>query len=236
MLLALLAAADFALLSAFGSRGERRVEAVAHAASEDLGLTLGAASSEGPQAPQRQEVLAGFDAGVFKSELRAVPDAAGLTRVAAEAGVQFESVGLVLGARTASLGRMQLRGAGARLELEGQLTDEVRAGVSASAWALQLDAQSGRDPWSAWGDATLDWAQRCELSAWASRDFFEAISLAPSISLSQPAEAGFEARAGLEAEVPLGSIKLRAAGSVAKMWPQELWMLDLTLGVTISLY
>ena len=235
MLLALLAAADFALLSAFGSRGERRIEAVAHAASEDFGLTLGAASSEGPQAPQRQEVLAGFDAGVFKSELRAVPDTAGLTRVAAEAGVHFESIGLVLDARTASLGRTSLRGAGARLEVEGQLTEDVSAGFSASAWALQLDAPSRHDPWTAWGDATLDWAQRWELSAWASRDFFDAVSLSPSLSFSQPAEAGFEASAGLEAEVPLGPVKLRLLGSVARMWPQELWMIGVTLGVTMGI-
>ena len=53
MFLALLAAADFALLAGAGSRGEHRVEATAHAGSEGLGLTLGAAESEGPQAPQR---------------------------------------------------------------------------------------------------------------------------------------------------------------------------------------
>ncbi len=231
MLLALLAAADFALLSGFGTRGERRVEASAHAASEGLGLALGAASSEGPQAPQRQELLAGVEAGAFKASLRAVPQAAGLSLWAGEAGVHFESVSLVLGGRTGALGRMQLRGAGARVEVESE-----HAGASASVWALQLDAPSRRDPWTAWGNATLDWAQRWELSAWASQDFLEAFSLSPSVSLSQPAEAGFEARAGVEVEVPLGAVKLRAAGSVAKMWPQELWMLDLTLGVAISLY
>src|SRR5438132_4716291 len=165
MFLALLAAADFALLAGAGSRGERRVEATAHAASEGLGLTLGAAESEGPQAPQRQEVLLGAESGAAKGELRVVPQSAGLFRLGAEAGVHFESISLVLGARTASLGRAQLRGAGARLEVEGQLTDEVRAGLSASAWALQLDTPS-RDPWTAWGNATLDWAQRWEVGAW----------------------------------------------------------------------
>ena len=110
MFLALLAAADFALLAGAGSRGERRVEATAHAGSEGLGLTLGAAESEGPQAPQRQEVLLGAEGGVVKGELRVVPQSAGLLRVGAEAGVHFESISLVLGARTASLGRMQLRG------------------------------------------------------------------------------------------------------------------------------
>ena len=50
----------------------------------------------------------------------------------------------------------------------------------------------------------------------------------------QPAQAGFEIRTGLALELPAGPLKLRAAASVAKMWPQELWMTDLTLGVTMS--
>ena len=234
MFLALLAAADFALLAGAGSRGERRVEATAHAASEGLGLTLGAAESEGPQSPQRQEVLLGAESGAAKGELRVVPQSAGLFRLGAEAGVHFESISLVLGARTASLGRMQLHGAGARLEVEGQLTDEVRAGLGASAWALQLDGPARSDPWTAWGNATLDWAQRWEIGAWASRDFFDSLSVAPSLSVSQPAQAGFELRTGFALELPAGPLKLRAAASVAKMWPQQLWLADLTLGVTMS--
>lgn len=236
MVLALLAAADFALLAGAGTRGERRVEAVAHAASEEFGLTLGASTSEGAQAPQRQEVLFGAESGVVKGELRVVPDSAGLVRIAGEAGVHFETIGLILGARTASLGRMELRGAGARLEIEGQLDEELRAGIGASAWALQLDGGARVEPWTAWGNATLDWAQRLEVGAWISRELFEGFSIAPSISLSQPAQAGFEARTGVEIELPAGPLKLRAAASVAKMWPQELWMADLTVGVTMTLY
>ena len=34
-------------------------------------------------------------------------------------------------------------------------------------------------------------------------------------------------------ELPAGPLKLRAAASAAKMWPQQLWMADLTLGVTM---
>src|SRR5437588_670793 len=162
MLLALLAAADFAFLAGAGSRGERRVEATAHAASEGLGLTLGASESEGPQSPQRQEVLLGAETGVLKGEVRMVPQSAGLLRIGAEAGVHFESISLVLGARTASLGRTELRAAGGRVEVEGQLSDEVRAGLGASVWALQLDGPAKADPWTAWGNATLDWAQRWE--------------------------------------------------------------------------
>lgn len=229
MLLALLAAAEFALTAGAGTRGERRVEAVAHASSEDFGLSLGAASTQGPLAPSRQEVLAGVESGIWKGSLKVVPDAAGLTLLAGEAGVHFESISLVLDARTASLGRMQLRGAGVRVEVESE-----HAGVSASAWALQLQAPSGREPWSTWGDATLDWAQRWELSGWLSQDLLENFSVAPTLAFSQPAEAGFEARGGIDAELAVRSLKLRLSTSLARMWPQELWMLDLTLGVAMA--
>lgn len=235
MFLALLAAADFALLAGAGTRGERRAEATAHAASETFALTLGASTSDGPQAPQRQEILFGAERGIFKGELRVVPQSAGLLKIAGEAGVHFDTVSLVLGARTASLGRTELRGAGARIEIEGQLADDVRAGMGVSVWALELDGGARRDPWAAWGNATLDWAQRWEVGAWISRDLFDCLSIAPSLSASQPAEAGFELRSGLALEVPAGPLKVRATAGVAKMWPQEMWLADLGLGVTMTL-
>ena len=228
MFLVLLAAADFALLAGAGTRGERRVEASAHAATDDFGLTLGASTSEGPKAPQRQEILFGGEYGPAKGELRVVPDSAGLVKVAAEAGVHFESLGLVLGGRTASLGRRQLRGAGVRLELESQLADELRGGVSASAWALELDGGARVDPWAAWGNATLDWAQRFETGAWIS---YGRLDL--SLSVSQPAQGGFEVRSGVAFELPAGPVKLRAAAAVARM--PEMWIADLTLGVSMTM-
>lgn len=236
---ALLAAGDpvaeFSLSAAAGTRGERRAEAVARAGDADLTLTLGAAELSGPLAPDRQEVLLGAQSGVLRSELRVVPDSAGLFRAGGEVGVHFETVGLVLVARTASLGSAQLRAAGARVELEGQLADDVRAGLSASAWALQLDAASSRDAWVRWGNSTLDWAQRWETGAWLSQDFGELFSLTPALSVAQPAQPGaFEARASLAAEVPLGAVKLRAETAVARQWP-ELWMLDVVAGVSLAL-
>lgn len=228
-------AADFSLTAAAGTRGERRAEAVAHASSGELALTLGAADFEGPQAPRRQEVLLGAQAGVLRGELRAVPGSSGLSRIAAELGVHFETLGLILGARTAALGRTQLRGASARVELEGQLLDSLRAGFAASAWALQLDAHSPRNPWTSWGSATLDWAQRWETGAWVSFDVGELLSLAPSLSVAQSAQPGvFEARAALAVEVPLGPVKLRAEPAISRQWPQA-WMLNFTAGVTLAL-
>ncbi len=186
LLALLLAAADpsaeFSLDATAGDRGERRAEATAHATSGSFGLTLGAATFDGPQAPQRQEILLGAQAGVLRGELRAVPPSSGLQRLSAELGVHFETLGLVLGGRTASLGRMQLQAASARSELEGDLAEGLRAGLDASLWALQLDAPSSRDPWRAFGEATLDWAQRWETGAWLSIEAGEVLSLTPSLS------------------------------------------------------
>ena len=228
-------AAEFSLAAAAGTRGERRGEAVAHASSGDLALTLGAADLEGPQAPRRQEVSLGAQAGVVRGELRTIPGSAGLSRIGGEVGVHFETVSLTLGARTASLGRTSLHAAGARLELEGQLLEVLRGGLSASAWTLELDAHSARNAWTSWGNTTLDWAQRWETGLWVSADVFEALSLTPSVSVAQSAQPGvFEARASLAVEVPLGPVKLRAEPAIARQWPR-LWMLDFTAGVTFAL-
>src|SRR5260221_7624881 len=162
-MLLLLIAAEFSVVAGAGSRGEQRAEMTAKASSDDLTLTLGAADFAGPQAPQREEIAFGAQVGVFKADLRAVPPAAGLQRVSAELGVHFETVSLVLGARTASLDRMDLRGAGARVEIEGQLDDEIRAGLSASVWALEMSAPGASRAWLEWGMRTTDWAQRAEL-------------------------------------------------------------------------
>ena len=236
---ALLAAGDpvaeVSLSAAAGTRGERRAEALARAGDTDLALTLGAAQLSGPLAPDRQEVLLGAQAGAVRGELRLVPQSAGLLRAGGEVGVHFESVGLILGARTAALGGTRLRGMGARLELESQLDDGLRGGFSASAWALQLEAETPRSAWLRWGNTTLDWAQRWETGAWLSREFGELFSLTPALSVAQPAQDGvFEARASLLLEVPLGPVKLRVESALLRQWP-ELWMLDVTAGVAIAL-
>src|SRR5438270_13397614 len=117
-MLLLLMAAEFSLVAGAGSRGEQRAEMTARASSDDLTLTLGAADFAGPEAPQRQEIALGVQVGVFKADLRAVPPAAALKRASVELGVHFETVSLVLAARTASLDRIDLRAAGARFEIE----------------------------------------------------------------------------------------------------------------------
>ena len=229
-------AAEFSFTAIAGSRGERRAEAIARATGRDLTLILGAADFGGLTTPERQEVIFGAQRGVIRGDARLVPESGGLFRAGAELGVHFETVGLILGARTAALGNTQLRGAGARLELESELTQGLRGGFSGSAWALQLDSPSSRNAWFRWGSTTLDWAQRWEAGLWLSREFGELLSLAAAFCVSQPAQPDtYEARGALSLEVPLGAVKLRAESALARQWP-TLWMIDLTVGVAMSVY
>src|SRR5437763_17131701 len=115
MLRVLIAAGEVAASAAGSSRGEQRAEVTAKL--DDV--SLGVAESEGPSAARREELIATARDGMLKGEFHLVPGSAGMFRAAAEAGVHFEPVGLVLGARTVSLARMQLRAVAARLELEG---------------------------------------------------------------------------------------------------------------------
>jgi hypothetical protein len=195
---------------------------------------LGASESAGPQAAQREELMTGVEVGAVKGELRVVPGSAGLFRVAGEAGVHFETWGLVLGARTASIGRMRLRAASARLELERELADNLHGGIDAALWLLQLDAPRSTDPWNLYGRSTLDWPQRWESSAFISREI-GIVSLAPSLSISQP-PSGWEGRASLAVEVQIGPAKLRGEAAAAKQWGRtDLWMFDVSAGLTLTL-
>jgi hypothetical protein len=229
-------AAEAAFTVAAGTRGERRIELSAKTSKAGLSFSLGAVESGGPQADQRQELVAGFQAGPLHVEGRFVPWSSGLLRAAGEVGVHFEPVGLILGARTAKFGRYQLQGGGARLELESSSGETLHAGLTGSIWVLSLDAPKTGDAWNSYAKSTLDWAQRWETSAWASKDI-GAVALVPAFSISQPPQPGaLEARASLGVELQLGQTKLRVEGGTAKLWPQEQWLFDLSAGMTMALY
>src|SRR5216684_4087352 len=125
--------AEASLQAGLGMRGERRAELSARAGAEGISMVLGAAQSAGPQSPEREELLLGFESPAWRGELRVVPGSAGLTRGAGELGVHFETWSLVLGGRAASLGRTSMNGIGARFELEGEPLEGIRAGASVSA-------------------------------------------------------------------------------------------------------
>src|ERR1700736_3110718 len=163
VLLAALLAAEASIDAGVGLRGERRASIGARAGDEDLRVSLGAMKFAGPQAPEREELSLAAETPHVRGEFKMVPMSAGLLRAAAELGVHSGTWGFVLVGGAASLGRLQLRAAGARAEVEGGLGEGVRAGGSFAAWALKLDAPRSKDPWGDWGNATLDWGERWEL-------------------------------------------------------------------------
>jgi hypothetical protein len=228
--------AEASVRAAASSRGEGRAEVSARASADGVALTIGASESASIKAPQRQEILFGIEAGPLRGEARVVPQLAGLLRIAAELGVHSGTWGLVLGGRASSLDATEMRAVGVRLEVEGQLAEELHAGASAAVWALQLDAPPSADPWTRYGMATLDWCQRWEAGVWAARDLGP-VSLTPSLSVSQPPQEGaYEARGSLAVEVQLGPAKLRVDAGAARLWAMEqMWMVDVTAGVTMSL-
>jgi hypothetical protein len=229
-------AAEAAFTVAAGTRGERRIEVLAKTSKDGLSFSLGAVESGGPDADQRQELIAGMEAGALRIEGKLVPWSAGLLRAAAEAGIHFGPLGLVLGGRAAAFGRYQMKGGGARLELETAVNEALHAGLTGSVWVLALEAPKIPDAWGTFAKNTLDWAQRWEASAWASKDL-GAISLAPAFSVSQPPQPGaLEARGSLGLELQVGQAKLRAEAGAAKLWPQEQWLFDLSAGMTMALY
>jgi hypothetical protein len=229
-------AAEAAFTVAAGTRGERRVEVLAKTSKDGLSFSLGAVESGGPDADQRQELIAGMEAGALRIEGKFVPWSAGLLRAAGEAGVHFGPLGLILSGRAAAFGRYEMKGGGARLELETAFNEALHAGLTGSVWVLALEAPKIPDAWGTFAKNTLDWAQRWEASAWASKDL-GAFALAPAFSVSQPPQPGaMEARGSLGLELQVGQAKLRAEAGAAKLWPQEQWLFDLSAGMTMALY
>jgi hypothetical protein len=226
---------EASLAVAAGTRGERRIEIGAKTARDGLAFALGAVESGGPWAQQRQELMAGFEVGPLRAEGRFVPWSSGLLRVAGEAGFHFETLALVLDARTASFGRMQMTGFGARLDWEPELAETWHAGASAAVTALSLNAPPSADPWSSYARSTLDWAQRWEASAWVAHDL-GGVSLAPGLAVAQPPQDGsFEVRGSFALEMEVGPARLRAEAGVARLWPAQV-LIDLSAGVTMQLY
>lgn len=231
-------ALDTSLQVTAGRQGERRIEAMARAAAGELTVVLGAETLASDRAPERRGAIVGVElsSGGFdwEAELRAMPQAAASSRVAGRVGVRGGLLSLSLAARAESLGGKRLRAAGAAVELEAPLAEAWSGALSASAWATELveDRAASRDPWGAFGAATLDWAERWELSGSLKRQLGP-VSIAPAVALGQPAQPGaLSARASLAVEVQLGPARVTAAAAGGHLWPSGLWIADATAGLS----
>lgn len=235
---------DTSLETAAGRMGERHTELVVRARSGDVTIVAGAETLASDRAPERRAAILGAELArgdlSWEGELRTAPQAAGLSRLAARVAVHGDSAGLSLLGRDETLHGVRLRAAGLALDLERPIdTAGCRLSLSASAWATDLSAPaqaaSGRrshDPWSAFGAATLDWAQRWELAVAAKRRLGP-LTIAPGLGVAQPAQDGaYAARASLGLEAQVGPARLALSTALAHLWPEGLWLTDATLGVS----
>ncbi len=234
---------DTSLESAAGRMGERHVELVARARSGEVTLVVGAETLASDRAPERRAVILGFELArgdlSWEGELRTAPQAAGLARLVARLGMHGDFAGLSLLGRDETLHGTRLRAAGLALDLDRPLDSGWRLALSASAWATDLSAppqvgggRRSRDPWSAFGAATLDWAQRWELSL-SAKHTLGPLSIAASLGVAQPAQDGaYAARASLGLETQLGPARLALSVALAHLWPADLWLADAMLGIS----
>ena len=234
---------DASLESAAGRMGERRLELMVRARSGEVTLMAGAETLASDRAPERRAVIIGAEVASgelsWEAELRTAPQTAGLSRLAARLGVHGDCAGFALLGRDETLRGTRLRAAGIALELEQPIDAPAEGGGKGSHWRLALSASAWltdlrgaepaaagrrpRDPWSSFGAATLDWAQRWEVSLAAKRRLGP-LSLTPGLGVAQPAQDGAAAaRASLGLETRLGPTRLALTVAVAPLWPANLW-------------
>jgi|GEM_PF-2485276 len=234
-------AISFSLQAGAGSRGDERAEVSARAQLGDGALLIGAETTQGPRSPMRTGLIAGIDYSLepvgLHGEVRAVPPSVELSRTSLEVGARLEgkaaSLGVALLGRSARLRDSALQGVGAQLEGELAAAAWLQLGAKATAWANSLSGSSlSAEPWSNFGDQTLEWSQRWETQTWA-RVTLGRFALTPQITLSQPAQQGqWAARAGLLVEANLGPLGVSVEGSAAHEWPRTLSLTGVTLGLS----
>ncbi len=234
---------DASLESAAGRMGERHLELLVRAQSGEVTLIGGAETLASDRAPERRAVIFGAEVShgdlSWEVELRTAPQSAGLARTVAKLGVHGDLAGLSILGRDESLHGTRLRAAGLALDLEGRPDSAWKVALAASAWVTDLSTPSqggvshrSRDPWSAFGAATLDWAQRWELNISAKRTW-GFLSITSGLGVAQPAQDGaWAAQASLGLEKQLGPVRLGLSAALAHLWPTGLWLADATLGIS----
>src|SRR6267378_6161535 len=151
---------------------------------------LGAAAlAAGAGAPERRGLVLGgelelSDDAAVHLEARMVPAQEQMSRAAGEAWVRIGRVAAGVLARRTSLGTQRLDALGAGMELSADILD-VESAVRVVAWRLDLAASRSRDPWTVFGQRTLDWAERWQADLSARRAFGRvAVTAAAAVSQS----------------------------------------------------
>lgn len=160
-------------------RGDRDLLALATIRRGGTTLSLGYGQSAGRSAPERHALLAGISqelAEVLEEpvevelEARVAPDQAGVARREIQLSGRWSGLGAGLQFRTtdASGGAAQpidrLVAIGVTLEASRSM-GSFSAGVSGSAFDLELRSRRAGDAWSRFSRRTLDWAERWSVCA-----------------------------------------------------------------------
>lgn len=201
------------------ARGGRELLLLAHLLRGGARITAGADSTSGPNAPERRGLVLGAalelggDAAV-QLEARVVPAQEQMSRAAGEAWVRIGPLAAGVLARRTSLGTQRLDALGAGLEVSADVLG-VDSALRIVAWRIDLAASRSRDPWTPFGERTLDWADRWQADLSARRAFGElAITAAAAVSQSPLQQVLLSAGAGIEWRI--GPALLSAALAAAR--------------------
>ena len=201
------------------ARGGRELLLMVHLLRSGARITAGAESTSGPSAPERRGLVLGGelelgDDAAIQVEARMVPAQEQMSRAAGEAWLRIGRIAAgVLGRRT-SLGTQRLDALGAGLELSADVLG-VASALRVLAWRVDLGMSRSRDPWTVFGQRTLDWAERWQADFSARRSFGRvAITAAAAASQSPLQHVLLSAGAGIELRI--GPTLLSAALAAAR--------------------
>ena len=217
------------------ARGGRELLLVAHLLRKGARITAGAESTSGPSAPERRGLVLGAelelgDDAAVQVEARVVPAQEQMSRAAGEAWVRIGRLAGGVLARRTSLGTQRLDALGGGIEVSADVLG-VESALRVVAWRIDLAASRSRDPWTPFGQRTLDWADRWQADLSARRAFGRvAVTAAAAVSQSPLQHVLLGAGAGIEWRI--GPALLSAALAAARA--RDGVTLEITAGVAVG--
>ena len=200
-------------------RGGRELLLLAHLLRGGARISAGVQSISGANAPERRGVVLGAelelgDDAAVQLEARVFPAQEQMSRAAGEAWVRIGRLAAGVLARRTSLGTQRLDALGAGVEVSADVLG-VESALRVVAWRLDLAASRTRDPWTPFGQRTLDWSDRWQADLSARRAFGHvAVTAATAVSQSPLQHVLLSAGAGIEWRI--GPALLSAALAAAR--------------------
>jgi hypothetical protein len=201
------------------ARGGREMLVLAHLHPGGVRLAAGAESLSGPLAPERRGIVARAeidvgDDGEAQVEAHLLPEQDEVWRASAEAWVRIGWLGAGVLARRTTLGPQRLDAIGAGVVFSWEMLG-IESEARLAGWRIDLAASRGRDPWTAFGQRTLDWAERWQAEVSGRRPLGR-VAITAAASVSQSASPQLSGRGSAGIEVKIGPAVLSAALAVAR--------------------